>query len=214
MDEDVEISSAPAALPSQNPVVQLPEFTEMIREVFRTYLNQKSSVELHVVLLEILMCIGPSEWSLIFPDQAQGDELVKYLLSLKDAQSGACPPALRAAAIQTCAYLLSQPRFAKMEDLVNGTFQFVFDTAAEPNLILQVRNSQATKELCTYLLSSPELYKPQIDRVIQLLRVILVYANSSRDKVTANAIRALGFFLAQVDIGHLQKEIDQENQSA
>ena len=106
-------------------------------------------------------------------------ELVKYLLSLKDAQSGACPPALRAAAIQTCAYLLSQPRFAKMEDLVNGTFQFVFDTAAEPNLILQVRNSQATKELCTYLLSSPELYKPQIDRVIQLLRVILVYANSS-----------------------------------
>ena len=161
MDDDGEASgSPPAALPSRNPMVQLPEFAETVHLIFKSYLSPQSSVELHIVLLEILMCIGPSEWALVFPEEAQTTGLVKYLLSLKEAQAGACPPALRAATIQTCAYLLSQPQCAQMEDLVNGTFQFVFDTASETNLILQVRNSQATKELCTYLLSSPELYKP------------------------------------------------------
>ena len=43
---------------------------------------------------------------------------------------------------------------------MDGTFQMVFDCRLETSNILQVRNSQATKELCTYLLKSPELYKP------------------------------------------------------
>ena len=80
--------------------------------------------------------------------------------------------------------------------MIDGTFQMVFDCRGETSNILQVRNSQATKELCTYLLTSPEFYKPQIAKVIQLYKVIMTYAVSSRDKVTANAVRTLGFFLS------------------
>lgn len=90
----------------------------------------------------------------------------------------------------------------------------MFDCRSETSNILQVRNSQATKELCTYLLRSPEFYKPQMAKVIKLYRVIMTYAVSSRDKVTANAIRTLGYFLSQIDIAHFQQELEQDTQAA
>ena len=72
--------------------------------LLETYLNEKSSLELHVVLLDTLMSIGPAEWTQVFNKEGRTDQIVKYLLALKDSKN---PPGLRAASIQACAHLIS-----------------------------------------------------------------------------------------------------------
>ena len=53
-----------------------------------------------------------------------------------------------------------------------------------------------------------------MSKVIQLYRVIMTYAVSTRDKVSANAIRTLGYFLSQVDLAHFQQELEKDNQAS
>ena len=53
-----------------------------------------------------------------------------------------------------------------------------------------------------------------MSKVVQLYRVIMTYAVSTRDKVSANAIRTLGYFLSQVDLAHFQQELEKDTQAS
>ena len=53
-----------------------------------------------------------------------------------------------------------------------------------------------------------------MSKIVQLYRVIMTYAVSTRDKVTANAIRTLGYFLSQVELAHFQQELEKDNQAS
>ena len=90
--------------------------------------------------------------------------------------------------------------------MTEGTFKLVCDNESATNLILQVRNSQATKELCEVLLEGGrEKQLQRIEKILRLLDVIFTYSSSSRDKVVANALRALGYFLNHADIGMISE---------
>ena len=81
---------------------------------------------------------------------------------------------------------------------VEDTFRLICDSADDTNLQVQVRSSQATKELSTFLLCPDNTNRADPTKVKQLLALILKFAKSDKLKVAANALRALGFFLAAV----------------
>lgn len=71
-DEDDEPAS-PLRQLQQNPIAKLEDLREIISLLLSSYLSEKSSLDLHIVLLDILMSIGPAEWVSIFKGQERTD---------------------------------------------------------------------------------------------------------------------------------------------
>jgi len=71
-----------------------------------------------------------------------------------------------------------------------------------------VRASQATKDLTSFLFCER---RSDLVTARQLLVVILGFARSEKLKVAANALRALGFFLAEADFTAM---VDEASRSA
>jgi len=110
---------------------------------------------LHVALVETLLCIDSEhKWNAIFPTEEHTKNTLAYLLMLSETSS--IPALLKAAQIQALAHFLGCEWLRSSEMLQEGTTSLIFASSAETNLTVQVRNSQATKELAESLLAGDE----------------------------------------------------------
>lgn len=96
---------------------------------------------------------------------------------------------------------------------MDETFKFVLSCVNDASLQVQVRASQATKDLATHLLNKSNPDKSNVKKVKQLLQAILTFAKSDRLKTAANALRALGFFLAEADLVLVFDTSDQSDEA-
>ena len=72
-----------------------------------------------------------------------------------------------------------------------------------------MRNSQACKYLCEFLIRQEKVDNPEaLSRTVTLLKVMLNYSSANqKEKVHANAVRALGFFLANYDLAFFKSVV-------
>ena len=66
-----------------------PTFVDLVKELFKSHLNAKSSVELICTLLEILLTITrEQEWKALFGTQEETQDLLNFLVSLSPQPTG------------------------------------------------------------------------------------------------------------------------------
>lgn len=158
----------------------------------------------------MLTYFSPSDINKLFTTDSQHAALVNTLINMKS------PPTLKASAIQTCSYLIAQEGVSfgeKQRELIDGTFELALDRANTNNIAIQLRASQACKDFVVFLMRSnsdgiPAYKLPEFKaRTSWLLYLMLNCAVSQKEKIVSSAVRALGFFLQEIDLEYLQKEV-------
>ena len=174
-----------------------------MRNLYQRLIKDSSSADIQSALIEILPIVSrPDDWGKLFHSDDETEQILNYLCSKPRGNSLAFSQGpelgsellhLQAAQIQTSAKLLLQPNLANIQNFSEGTFELVLSNAASSSPQIQVRCSQAVRDLAEFLLENAEQY--DMLKAEKLLAAIIDFAKSDKLKVAANGLRALAFFL-------------------
>lgn len=170
-------------------------FVNFIRKIIDYNLNMKEQADVNIAILGILSSLNSEQWSLCF-DSTYTNKIVEFCFMVK------MPPTLKAAVIKLFGYIIYLDKFRKDQKFMERLFLYIFDNLSDTNINIQIRNSWALANLCCIQKDFADPYLIQ-----ETLRTSINYAYSNKEKVIANAIRALGYLLANCNIKFLKDEV-------
>mmetsp|Transcript_24234 Transcript_24234/g.18437 ORF Transcript_24234/g.18437 Transcript_24234/m.18437 type:complete len:260 (-) Transcript_24234:457-1236(-) len=116
----------------------------------------------------------------------------------KIAEISGPPAILKAAALKFFGYVVQEGLFRKDKVLIPRLFTLAFESAGETNSNVQIRNSWLLANLCCILVTDGGNFAEDQYLMQEVLRTAVNYAFNSKEKVIANALRALGYLLASI----------------
>jgi len=187
-------------------------FAEFVQKLLCEYLMapQQQTIDICLNLLEVLSSLASNQkhWTAVFPNQVD-HALLQYIM----VQMSLSIPILKAQVITTMSklvaigsqFLIQKLGGSRFETIRTSVFTLVLgEGSQDPNLHMQTRNSQALTHVAECFLDQKDT---NIQLAADLLRAILNYACSNKEKVVTNALRALGFYLGGIDLSFLTTKV-------
>ncbi|CDW76050.1 heat repeat-containing protein 6-like [Stylonychia lemnae] len=193
-DDDETVRNQPI---NQDSPYQIQSLINLIRQIVDEFLFNKQNTysDVNISILSLLCNFDQSQWMTVF-DEKYTKDIIYYVEHTKQ------PPLLRAASIKLLGFMVYFDNFFKDEEFKNKVYQLIFENSNDTNQNIQIRNSWALANVCC-------LNKHMTDEY--LIREVLIcsinYASSNKEKVSSNGIRALGYFLMNIDTQKLVNEV-------
>eukprot|EP00347_Sterkiella_histriomuscorum_P021491 403333793 len=173
---------------NQTPL-NLDKFRDLIRGIVTHNLLNKTSQfsDINISILSLLCNLDQHQWQQIFDDKLT-KEIINFIEHAK------YPPLLKAASIKLLGYLVYFDNLFSDIKFKQKAYQLIFENQNDTNQNVQIRNSWALANMCC-------LDQSILDE--NILREVLIssvnYSLSTKEKVSSNGIRALGYFLKNID---------------
>ena len=162
----------------------LDDFGAFLNKVFLKFLKGSDDTCKNIIL-NILSFFKEENWE-IFKDE-DFDWILKVVNAAKDIQS------LKQAWIKFLGYIIYHKRFHQNQELIHDIIERLYGYGNETNQQIWQKNSWAIANICC----SWDLNT--IDNILtsKLLWISFMYAESTKEKIISNSIRALGYILSR-----------------
>ena len=170
----------------------LDNFGAFLNKIFLKFLEGNDD-SCKNIILNILSFFKEENWE-IFKDE-DFDTIIKVVNDAKEN------PHLKQAWIKFFGYIIYHKRFNQNQELIHSIIERLFSYRNEINQQICQKNSWAVANICwSWDLNS-------IDNILtaKLLWISFMYAESTKEKVISNSIRALGYILSRCNETTLQE---------
>lgn len=160
------------------------DFGTFLNKVFLKFLKGPDDICKNIIL-NILSFFKEENWE-IFKDE-DFDWILKVVNESKDIQN------LKQAWIKFLGYIIYHKRFHQNQELIHDIIERLYGYRSETNQQICQKNSWAVANICC----SCDLNTIDNTLTAKILWMSFMYAESTKEKIISNSIRALGYILSR-----------------